>query len=67
MAERGEVQRMRQQRRQTTLARRGRANIQVLRSTRDTLKHLAQEHGITILDMVDRLIKNWNRKEPNGN
>jgi len=58
---------MNQQRRQTTLAMRGRANIQVSTHTRDTLKHLAQEHGITILDMVDRLIKNWNRKEPNDN
>ena len=52
-----------QQRRQTTLARRGRANVQVTAHTRDTIKHLAQEHGITIIEMVERLIKNWNRKE----
>jgi len=55
---------MKQKRRQTTLAARGRANIQVFSHTRDTLKHLAQEHGITIIEMVERLIKNWNRKEP---
>ena len=54
---------MKQQRRQTTLAARGRSNIQVFSHTRDTLKHLAQEHGITIIEMVERLIKNWNRKE----
>ncbi len=34
--------------RQTPLSRRGRANIQVMATTRDELKHLAQEHGISM-------------------
>jgi len=49
-----------QQRRQTTLANRGRANVQVTAHTRDELKRLAGEHGKTILDMVEILLKAWN-------
>ena len=50
--------------RKTPLARRGRANIQVMATTRDELKHLAQEHGISIGAMIERLVTYWNRKEP---
>jgi hypothetical protein len=45
--------------RQTPLSKRGRANVQVMASTRDDLKHLAQEHGISIGAMVERLIGSW--------
>ena len=45
--------------RRSTLAKRGRANVQVMASTRDALKHLAQEHGISIGAMVERLIGSW--------
>jgi hypothetical protein len=45
--------------RKTPLARRGRANVQVMASTRDELKHLAQEHGISIGAMVERLVGSW--------
>jgi hypothetical protein len=43
--------------RQSPLAKRGRANVQVMASTRDELKHLAQEHGISIGAMIERLVK----------
>ena len=46
--------------RQSTLAKRGRANIQVMATTRDELKRLAGEHGKTILDMVEVLVLAWN-------
>jgi hypothetical protein len=46
--------------RKTPLARRGRANVQVTAHTRDELKRLAQEHGKTILDMVEVLLLAWN-------
>jgi hypothetical protein len=49
--------------RQTPLAKRGRANVQVMASTRDELRRLAQEHGISIGAMVERLIECWNRHE----
>lgn len=49
-----------QQRRQTTLANRGRANIQVTAHTRDEIKRLAGEHGKSILDMVEVMVKAWN-------
>ncbi len=45
--------------RQTPLAKRGRANVQVMKQTRDALKHLAQEHGISMGAMVERLIGTW--------
>ena len=50
--------------RQSTLAKRGRANIQVMASARDELKHLAKEHGISIGAMVERLITYWNIHKP---
>jgi hypothetical protein len=51
---------MKQQRRQTTLANRGRANVQVTAHTRDELKRLAGEHGKTILVMVEIMVRAWN-------
>ncbi len=45
--------------RKTPLSQRGRANVQVMKQTRDELKHLAQEHGISIGAMVERLIGSW--------
>ncbi len=50
--------------RQTPLAKRGRANVQVMASTRDELKHLAQEHGISMGAMVEGLITYWNIYKP---
>jgi hypothetical protein len=50
--------------RKTPLAKRGRANVQVMATTRDELKHLAQEHGISIGAMIERLVTYWNIKEP---
>jgi hypothetical protein len=45
--------------RQTPLAKRGRANVQVMSGTRDELRRMAQEHGISIGAMVERLIRAW--------
>ena len=50
--------------RKTPLAKRGRANIQVMATTRDELKHLAQEHGISMGVMVESLINYWNTHKP---
>jgi hypothetical protein len=46
--------------RQTQLAKRGRANVQVMEGTRDELRRLAQEHGVSMGAMVERLITNLN-------
>jgi hypothetical protein len=45
--------------RKTPLAKRGRANVQVMATTRDELKHLAHEHGVSIGVMIERLIGSW--------
>jgi hypothetical protein len=50
--------------RQTPLAKRGRANVQVMATTRDELKHLAQEHGISIGTMIERLVNYWKIHKP---
>jgi hypothetical protein len=53
--------------RQTPLAKRGRANVQVSKQTRDEIKRLAQERNISMGAMVDRLIKYWNNKAKEEN
>ena len=50
--------------RKTPLAKRGRANVQVMASTRDDLRRLAQEHGISIGAMIECLITYWNIYTP---
>jgi hypothetical protein len=46
--------------RKTPLERRGRANVQVMATTRDELRRMAQERGVSIGAMVEDLITNFN-------
>lgn len=45
--------------RSSKLSERGRANIQVMKRTRDEVRHLAQEHGISQGAIIERLVKAW--------
>jgi hypothetical protein len=36
-------------------------------ATRDEIKHLAQEHGISIGAMIERIVKYWNDKAKEEN
>ncbi len=41
--------------------------MQVMAGTRDELRRLAQEHGISIGSMIERLVKYWNDKAKEEN